>query len=132
MTHRKPPIPTDAELALLKVLWAIGPGTVRQVHEALNPQTGYTTTLKQLQVMTEKGLVLRDERQRSHVYRAALEEEPVLRQLAGELLRRAFDGSAGKLLLHALPARHTSPRELAQIRALLDAIEKGGPGHDAD
>lgn len=120
------PRPTDAELALLRVLWARGPSTVRQVHEAAPDvrATAYTTTLKLLQIMTEKGLVERDETDRSHVYRARLSEEQTQRQLLQDLLDRAFDGSAMKLVMQALSTRRATPEELEQIRQLLDEAER--------
>jgi predicted transcriptional regulator len=112
--------PTDAELAILRVLWTHGPSTVRQVADALGNETGYTTVLKLLQIMTEKGLVRRDERTRTHVYHAAHTEDQTQRQLVADLLERAFGGSAAKLVLQALAARRASPEELAEIRRLLD------------
>lgn len=122
-----PPRPTDAELEILAVLWSRGPSTVREVHEVIAGRrpTQYTTVLKQLQVMTDKGLVLRDETQRSHVYSASRPMEWTQRQLAGDLLRRAFDGSAGRLVLGALSARKASKRELAEVRRILDEYERG-------
>ena len=122
MLRRKP---TDAELAILRVLWARGPSTVRQVAGALERDTGYTTALKLLQIMTEKGLVVRDERERSHVYRAARTEQQTQRTLVSDLLRRAFGGSAARLVLQALASSRTSPEELAEIRRLLDR-KRGG------
>src|SRR5262245_9197909 len=112
--------PTDAELAILRVLWARGPSTVRQVVEVMGRETGYTTVLKLLQIMTEKKLVRRDESERTHVYEAAYTENQTQRQLVGDLLDRVFDGSAGKLVLHALAARRTTPEELAEIKKLLE------------
>src|SRR5262245_29866753 len=97
--------PTDAELAILRVLWARGPSTVRQVTEALGRGTGYTTTLKLLQIMTDKRLVARDESSRTHVYRAAFSEDETQRQLVGDLVDRVFGGSAAKLVLQALAAK---------------------------
>lgn len=122
-----PPRPTDAELEILSVLWSRGPSTVREVHEvvATRKPAQYTTVLKQLQVMAEKGLVRRDESQRSHVYEAARPREWTQRQLAGDLLERAFAGSAGGLVMGALSARKASRRELAEIRRMLDEYEKG-------
>lgn len=119
--------PTDAELAILRVLWRLGPATVRQIQEEINQnqQTGYTTVLKMLQIMTEKGLVKRDETERTHVYEASLPEEETQRQLVDDLLERAFGGSARQLVLHALSAKTTSRKELAQIRLLLDEFEGG-------
>jgi predicted transcriptional regulator len=118
------PKPTDAELALLGVLWRRGPSTVRQIHDSLPASgTGYTTTLKILQKMTEKGLVARDESQRSHVYSAALAAEQTQRQLLRDLLRRAFEGSPARLVMQALAAEPASPEELAAIRKLLDELE---------
>jgi BlaI family penicillinase repressor len=120
------PLPTEAELAILSILWNLGPSTVREVHDALSSkQTGYTTVLKQMQVMTEKGLLARNERYRSHVYEARLPQEQTQRQIAKNLLQRAFNGSAKSLLLGALSSKKVSSRELAEIRQLLDQFEKG-------
>ena len=123
----EPPRPTDHELELLTVLWDLGPSTVREVHEAVSRrrQTQYTTVLKFLQIMAEKGLVRRDETQRAHVYEATLSREATQRQLAGDLLQRAFGGSAKSLVMGALSARKASRQELAEIRKLLDEYEKG-------
>jgi BlaI family penicillinase repressor len=118
------PLPTDAELDILAVLWRQGPSTVREVHEALGKDSGYTTTLKQMQLMTEKGLVSRSERFRSHVYEAAAAKEQTQRQIAGDLLKRAFDGSAKSLLMGALSAQKASDQELEEIRRMLDGFEK--------
>lgn len=112
--------PTDAELGILRVLWARGPSTVREVAEAMDREAGYTTVLKLLQIMTEKGLVTRDESARTHVYAAAYTEDQTQRHLVSDLMARAFDGSAAKLVLQALAAGKTSPDELEEIRALLD------------
>ena len=122
-----PPRPTDAELEILTVLWSRGPSTVRDVHEAIarRKPTQYTTVLKTLQIMAEKGLARRDERQRAHIYRASLPREATQRQLAGDLLQRAFGGSASSLVLGALSARKATPEELAEIRCLLEKYEKG-------
>jgi predicted transcriptional regulator len=126
MSNRRPPRPTDTELAILRVLWKRGPSTVRQVHEELrNGQpVGYTTVLKMLQIMTEKGLVTRDESNRSHVYQSRLAEDQTQRQLLSHLLDRAFAGSARKLVMQALSIQKASPRELAEIRELLDELER--------
>lgn len=125
MKKSKFPRPTDAELAILRVLWRLGPATVRAVHDELSraQETGYTTVLKTLQIMTEKGLVKRDERERSHVYEPTCPEQQVQKQLVGHLLERAFGGSAQKLVLQALSAKKSSPAELAEIRRLLDEME---------
>ncbi len=122
-----PPRPTDAELEILTVLWSRGPSTVRDVHEvvARRKPTQYTTVLKLLQIMAEKGLVRRNERQRAHVYEAAKPREWTQRQLAGDLLQRAFEGSARNLVLGALAARKAGKEELAELRKLLDEYEKG-------
>ena len=112
--------PTDAELAILRVLWSRGPSTVRQVTEALGKDTGYTTALKLLQIMTEKRLVRRNETARTHVYEAALTEGQTQQQLVTDLLDRAFDGSAAKLVLQALASNKTTPEELEEIKRLLD------------
>ena len=124
MGKRSLPRPTDGELAILRVLWERGPSTVRDVHEVLSRSrpTGYTTTLKLLQIMMEKGLVQRDESQRTHVYQARLTEGQTQRQLVKDLLERAFGGSAQKLVLQALAAKKTSPEELSRIRQLLEEL----------
>lgn len=120
--------PTEAELAILRVLWERGPSTVREVTEALHAQrgTGYTTTLKLLQIMTEKGLVRRDDANRVHVYEASAPAEATQRGLVSDLLERAFGGSAQQLVMQALAAKRASPAELAEIRRLLDDLEKRG------
>jgi predicted transcriptional regulator len=122
------PKPTEAELELLRVLWERGPSTVREIHEAAGDEkeTGYTTTLKILQKMAEKGLVRRDKSQRSHVYTAALKAEQTQRQLVRDLLHRAFGGAAVQLVVQALSERPASADELAEIRLLLDAMENPG------
>lgn len=119
------PKPTEAELAILRVLWAGGPSTVRQVHEQLAGarDVGYTTVLKLLQIMAEKGLVRREEQGRAHLYRAARSEQHTQRQLLDDLLERAFGGSAATLVLQALSSRRASAGELAEIRRLLDRKE---------
>lgn len=126
MARKRSPRPTEAELAILRVLWEKGPSTVRQVHAVLGRvrRTGYTTTLKLLQIMTEKNLVLRDESARAHVYQAKQEAEKTQRQLAGDLLERAFGGSAAALMIQALSAKKASREELAEIRKVLDRFEK--------
>lgn len=119
------PRPTDAELSILGVLWQRGPSTVRQVQEELGEDTGYTTVLKFMQIMTEKGLVTRDESERTHIYQARLSEEETQRQLISDLLERAFSGSAKKLVMQALSTKRASAAELAEIRKLLDQLEGG-------
>lgn len=121
------PRPTEAELAILQVLWNDGPSTVRAVADALNRErpTGYTTVLKLLQIMHEKGLVERDESQRSHVYRPARPAEQTQRAMLRDLMDRAFGGSARELVLQALAAKPSSPEELAEIRRMLKTIEGG-------
>jgi predicted transcriptional regulator len=128
MPKSEPPRPTDAELGILRVLWQRGPSTVREVQEALNEArpTGYTTVLKTLQIMTEKGLVRRNEQQRAHVYEAQFAQHQTQRQIVGDLLNRVFDGSASNLVMHALATKKgASPEELAQIRKMLDEFERG-------
>jgi BlaI family penicillinase repressor len=122
-----PPRPTDGELEILTVLWSRGPSTVRDVHEiiASRKPTQYTTVLKLMQIMAEKGLVKRDSQQRAHVYEAARPCEWTQRQLAGDLLQRAFSGSAARLMQGALTARKASREDLAEMRRLLDDYEKG-------
>jgi predicted transcriptional regulator len=123
----KPPKPTDAELAILRVLWQRGPSTVREVWEQLSPEqgTGYTTVLKTMQIMCEKRLLARDESDRSHVYQPARTEEQTQRQVVGHLLERLFSGSAPKLVMQALTAKKATPAELTEIRRLLDEMEGG-------
>jgi len=127
MSKQNAPRPTDAELEILTVLWQRGPATVREVHDTLSARkpTLYTTVLKTLQIMTEKGLVERDESQRAHLYRTRLAQEQTQRQLLSDLLERAFDGSASKLVMQALSAKEASAEELTEIRAMLDAFERG-------
>jgi BlaI family transcriptional regulator, penicillinase repressor len=122
-----PPRPTPAELEILRVLWDRGPSTVREVQERLEEQrpTGYTTVLKLLQIMTDKGLVQRDETARAHVYAARAPEQKTQQQLVRDLVDRAFGGSASELVMQALFARKTSREELARIRELLDRLEGG-------
>jgi BlaI family penicillinase repressor len=122
-----PPRPTDAELEILTVLWSRGPSTVRDVHQAiaLRRSAQYTTILKLMQIMAEKGLVRRDEKQRAHVYEAARPREWTQRQLAGDLLQRAFGGSAAGLVLGALSSRAASREDIEEIRRLLDRYEEG-------
>jgi BlaI family transcriptional regulator, penicillinase repressor len=122
MNRTPAPRPTDAELAILRVLWDRGPSTVRQVHDVLaaERQAAYTTALKLLQIMTEKGLVERDERDRTHIYRARLSEETTQRQLVRDLVDRAFAGSSSKLVMQALATRRASPEELRDIRKAID------------
>jgi BlaI family transcriptional regulator, penicillinase repressor len=117
--------PTEGELAILRVLWDRGPCTVREVHDSLARKlpSGYTTVLKLMQIMSEKGLVRRDESQRAHVYEAAVSEERTQKRLVSDLLERAFAGNASKLVLQALSSTRASDEELAEIRRLLDALE---------
>ena len=122
---RKAPLPTEAELAILQIVWDCGPSTVREVHTALRSRrTGYTTTLKQMQVMTDKGLLERNECYRSHVYEARVQREQTQMLLARSLLARAFEGSAKNLVLGALSSQPISRSELAEIREMLDRFEK--------
>jgi predicted transcriptional regulator len=117
--------PTDAELAILRVLWTRGASTVREVAEAMGREGAYTTVLKLMQIMTDKGLVRRDDSTRTHVYTAASSEDRMQRQLVADLLNKVFEGSASKLVLQALAAGKTSPEELNEIRKLIDA-HRGG------
>lgn len=118
--------PTDAELAILAVLWDRGPSTVRQVHEVLasSRETGYTTTLKLMQIMAEKGLVTRDETERTHVYAARATREATQRQLVTDLMDRAFGGSAAELVMQALSAHPASADDLAEIQRLISDYRK--------
>jgi len=123
-----PPRPTNAELEILTVLWSIGgPATVREVYNVIGRRrvAQYSTVLKFMQIMAEKGLVRRDEKQRAHVYQTTRPREWTQRQLAGDLLKRAFSGSAKALLVGALSARKATKQELAEMRKLLDGYRKG-------
>lgn len=120
----QPPLPTDAELDILAVLWRLGPSTVREVHEALAKDSGYTTTLKQMQLMTDKGLLIRTERFRSHVYEAGIPKEQTQQQITADLLHRAFEGSAASLVMGALAAQPASQEDLQEIRRMLDEFER--------
>jgi BlaI family penicillinase repressor len=116
---------TDRELTILRILWDNGPSTVRQVNEAMNKDqdTGYTTTLKLMQIMTDKGLLCRDDSQFKHIYKPILKEEKAQKQLVGDLLEKAFSGSAEKLVMRALSAKKVSAKEMEKIRKMLDEIE---------
>ena len=124
---RSPQKPTSSELEILRVLWSRGPSTVREVHDILSEKRamGYTSVLKFLQIMTEKGLVRRNETQRAHVYQACLPAEQTKRQLAGDILQRVFEGSASQLMMHALAGRRASQEEISELRHLLDEYERG-------
>ena len=123
----EPPRPTNAELEILTVLWSIGPATVREVYEVISRRRPgqYSTVLKFMQIMAEKGLVRRDEKQRAHIYEAARPREWTQQQLAGDLMERAFSGSAKALLMGALSARKATKAELAELRRLLDEYRRG-------
>ena len=122
------PMPSDAELKILQILWARGPSTVREVHEALGADTGYTTTLKLLQIMHHKSLTSRDESSHAHVYQAAMSQDGLQRAQAIALADRIYSGSTGRLALHALADRGATPEELAEIRALIERMEGDGHG----
>ena len=118
--------PTSSELEILRVLWTRGPSTVREVHDALNKtkRTGYTTVLKMLQIMTEKGSVRRNEDERAHVYEACEPAEKTKERLAGDVLQRVFEGSASELMMHALEGRKTTHEEIEELRRMLDEFER--------
>jgi BlaI family transcriptional regulator, penicillinase repressor len=120
------PNPTPAELELLRVLWRRGPSTVREIQDALSADkpTGYTTILKLLQIMTEKGLAVREQVNRAHVYQARQSEEQAQRQIVGDLLDRVFGGAAEQMVMQALTTRRATPKEIAEIRRLLDRLEE--------
>jgi len=125
MAKPKIPQPTDRELAILRILWDEGPSTVRRVNEVMNKEraTGYTTTLKLMQIMTEKGLLSRDKSQFKHIYEPAISEEKTQKQIIGSLLEKAFSGSAEKLVMRALSAKKISAAELAKIKRTLEKME---------
>ena len=124
---RSTPIPSNAELEILRILWKEGPLTVRVVHDALRTgrDIGYTTVLKTMQLMAEKKLVTRDESERSHVYAPAVEEKSVKRRLVSDLLDRAFDGSAAQLVMQALSDKPASAEDLRKIRQMLRENSRG-------
>ena len=126
MAKHVPPRPTEMELAILRVLWRLGPSTVRQVHAQMQSgrDVGYTTTLKLMQLMHEKGLLSRDEAERSHIYTPVISEGKTQRTLVLELLERTFGGSARRLIQSMLSAKKASPQELQEIRKLLDDLER--------
>lgn len=126
LRRNRPPmtIPTAAELDILSVLWTLGTATVREVHDELGNDNRYTTTLKTMQLMTEKRLLIRTERYGSHVYEASVPKEQTQQQIAGDILKRAFGGSARSLVMGALAAQPASRKELDEIRVMLDAFEK--------
>jgi len=125
MARHKVSGPTGRELAILGILWNNGPSTVRQVNEEMNKKqkTGYTTTLKLMQIMTEKGLVVRDDSKFQHIYKPAVSEEKTQNQVVGDLLEKVFSGSAEKLVMRALLAKKVSAEELAKIRKMLDGMD---------
>ena len=125
MARHKTSVPTDRELTILRILWDRGPSTVREVNEVMTKDrdTGYTTTLKLMQIMTEKGILIRDESQRQHVYKPTITEEKTQKQLVGDLLERAFSGSAEKLVMRALSAKKVSSKELKRIRKILNKFK---------
>ena len=129
MRQETPQKPTASELEILRVLWARGPSTVREVHEALREQKslGYTTVLKLLQIMTAKGTVRRNEDQRAHVYQACQPATETKRQLVDDVLKRVYEGSASELMIHALEGRRTSKKELEELRRLLDDYQGRTP-----
>lgn len=121
----EPVTPTDAELAILRVLWDRAPCSVREVQEALAGEkaVGYTTVLKTMQIMFDKGLVKRDERQKAHLYRPALAAPRMQKRLVDNLVERAFGGAAAQLVMHALAGRRPSPAEIGELRQLLESLE---------
>ena len=126
MAREKGQQPTGKELAILKVLWANGPSTVRQVNAEINKtrKTGYTTTLKIMQIMTEKGLLVRDDGPFKHVYKPAVSAEKTEKQIVGDMLDKVFSGSAEKLVMRALSSKQLSAEERKKIRQLLDKLEE--------
>lgn len=122
------PRPTDAELTILRVLWDLGPSSVRDVHDVLSRERtfAYTTTLKFLQIMTDKGLVVREERGRQHLYRARHTQKAMQRSLIRDLMDRAFGGSMSTLVVQALATKRASPDELREIRRLIASIKEKG------
>ena len=126
MTRRKQSGPTEREMEILKILWQRGSSTVRQVNEVMNvrQETGYTTTLKFMQIMVDKGLISRDDSQFKHLFEAAVSEESTQKKLVGNLLERVFSGSTEKLVMRALSAKKISKRDLGKIRELIERMEE--------
>jgi predicted transcriptional regulator len=128
MSTAPSPRPTNSELEILRVLWDRGPATVRDVHEVISAArpglTGYTTILKLMQIMTEKGLLERDEAERAHVYKPRVAREKTQRAIVGHMLDRVFSGSAADLMMQALAAKPTSPAEINEMREMLARYEK--------
>ena len=116
--------PPAAEADILAVLWRLGPATVREVHDALEKDCGYNTTLKQMQLMMDKGLLIRTERFGAHVYESSVPMQQMQRRIAGDLMQRVFGGSAKQMVVGALGAQPASKEELAEIREIIDALEK--------
>jgi predicted transcriptional regulator len=127
MKENNIPKPTEAELEILQILWQEGPATVRAVHEQLatKKDIGYTTTLKNMQNMVQKGMLDRDEESRSHVYKASLQQQETQKMLLDRFLDNTFGGSAMHLVMQALGNCKTSKEELAQIKALIRKLEGG-------
>ena len=117
------PMPTAAEADILAVLWRLGPTTVREVYDALEKDSGYNTTLTQMRLMTDKGLLVRSERFRSHVYEPAAPQNQMQTRIAGALLKRVFGGSSKGLIMSALGAQPTTSEERAEIRRMLDELD---------
>ena len=128
MKNKNLPRPTETELEILRVLWKHGPSIVRQVHKILNgerkTEVGYSTTLKMFQVMTQKGLIERDETVRPQIYTTCVPQEQTQRQLVKDLLKRAFGGSLRQMVMHALPDEEATNEELEQLEQLLDKFEE--------
>src|SRR5580700_9549151 len=122
-TEPDAPMPTGAEADILGVLWRLGPATVREVHEALGKDCGYNTTLTQMRLMTDKGLLRRSERFRNHVYEPGVPREQMQQRIAGDIMQRAFGGSAKGLILGALGAKPVAANELAEIRRMIDSLD---------
>ena len=120
----EPPMPTAAEVDILAALWRLGPATVREVHGELRKDCGYNTTLTQMRLMTEKGLLRRSERFRNHVYEPAVPCEQMQQRIAGDIMRRVFGGSAKRLILGALGAKPMAADELAEIRRMIDGLDR--------
>jgi BlaI family transcriptional regulator, penicillinase repressor len=118
------PMPTAAEVDILAVLWRLGAATVREVHKALDKDCGYNTTLTQMRLMADKGLLVRSERFRSHVYESAVPRDQMQKRIAGDVLRRVFGGSTKTMIMGALGAQSATAEELADIRQMIDALDR--------
>lgn len=125
MKNLKPNRPTESEMEILQILWENGSSTVREVHEVLSEtkDSGYTTTLKLMQIMTDKGLIERNDEAKSHIYSATVKKESIQKQVVSKMINSLFKGSSAKLVMHALGNHKASEEEIMEIKKYLKAME---------